>query len=288
MKRRLVTALIWLLAAATTAVCEPTVVVLPFDPIVDSLYAYYGKESVLDYQPALQQILLSELGKRPELRVVELSDLDQYMKLREVPPARWNDLKLAAEIATKLNADYAVIGTYGEFTREIRVDARVVVAASAEVPPGYTATATVSLWNDLPSAAMQISDQLVAILTAAGKLRPTSKGVLFPEGDVAAYDPAGDTPPNVARLVVWVDTPAPEITADPPVEFLRCERIDRMDIPAEQQKSQSCQYALLPGGGVNLRISQRGYLPYTDVVSLVPGKAYRLQVHMIPVEQMPR
>lgn len=277
-----------ILLSASLASSEPLVVVLPFDPIMDSLYTYYGKESILDYQPALQAILTTNLGKYQEIRVVESSDLDRYLKSKEIQPAHWNDLSLAAKTATDLGADYAVIGTYGEFTRQIRVDARIVVAASSEVPPGYTASVTVGLLEDIPSAAEAISSQIVPILTAAGRLRPTSTGVLFPEGDVAAYDPAGDTPLDKARLVVWVNTPAPEITSDPSIPFERCERIDRMNIPAEQQRSQACQYALVPPGEVNLRIAQRGFLPYVDRVQLAPGKVYRLQVNLIPVEQMPR
>jgi len=277
-----------ILLSASLAPAEPLVVVLPFDPIMDSLYTYYGKESILNYQPALQQILTSDIGKYREIRVVEPSDLDRYLKSAEIKPDRWNDLALAADIATHLTADYAIIGTYGEFSRQIRVDARIVVAASAEVPPGYTASATVDLLEDMPSAADAVSAQIVPILTAAGSLRPTSKGILFPEGEVAAYDPAGDSPPDKARLVVWVNTPAPAITSDPPVTFSRCERIDRMNIPNEQQRSQACQYALLPPGEINLRIAQRGFLPYVDRVQLAPGKVYRLQVNLIPVEQMPR
>ncbi|MDD5088505.1 MAG: hypothetical protein PHI18_06880 [bacterium] len=288
MRPHLVLTCVLTLLAVSVACAEPFVVVLPFDPIMDSLYTYYGKESILNYQPALQQILSTDLGKYQEIRVVESSDLDRYLKSAKINPDRWNDLSLAANIATALTADYAVIGTYGEFSRQIRVDARIVVAASAEVPPGYTASATVGLLEDIPSAAEAISSQIVPILTAAGSLRPTSKGVLFPEGEIAAYDPAGDTPPDKARLVVWVNTPAPAITADPSVAFARCERIDRMNIPAEQQRSQACQYALIPPGEVNLRIAQRGFLPYVDHIQLAPGKVYRLQVNLIPVEQMPR
>ncbi|MFZ5432331.1 MAG: hypothetical protein ACOZB3_01015 [Calditrichota bacterium] len=277
-----------LLAITSIAVAEPTVVVLPFDPIMDSLYTYNGKESILDYRPALQQMLTSDMGKYSEIWTIELSDLDHYIKSKNLHPDRWDNLNLAAQIATDLNADYAVIGTYGEFSREIRVDARIVVAASAEVPPGFTASATVSLWDDLPTAANRISAQIIPILTASGRLRPTSKGVLFPEGDISAYDPAGDTPPNVARLVIWVNTPAPEVESTPVASFERCERIDRMNIPPESQRTKACKYALLTPGKVELRVTQRGFLPYVETLNLAAGKVYRLEVNLKPVEQMPR
>jgi len=289
MRHLLALSLLAAVVAASTAFCEPVAVVLPFDPIMDSLYAPLGgKESVLSYQKALQEMLSSDLGKHIEIRVVELSVFDNYLKSERIAPDRWNDPVLAGRIAGAVGADYAIIGTYGEFTNEIRVDARVAVAATGDVPPGNTVTATATIWEDLPSAASMISAGILPIVTASGRIRPTSKAVLFPEGDISAYDPNGEHPEGMARLVVWVNTPAPKIESSPAATFARCSRIDRMNIPSEQQVSSTCQFALVRAGRITLSVTNRGFLPYEEDLTLEAGKAYRLQVDLKPVEQMPR
>ena len=144
------------------------------------------------------------------------------------------------------------------------------------------------MWEDLPTAATQIAAGLVPIITASGRLRPTSKGRLFPEGDLAAYDPNRAAAPGDARLVVWVNAPAPEITAGS-IAFARCDRIDLMDIPQEKQRRSACRMAVLPAGAVRIRVKHRGFLPYEDTLTLAPGKAYRLEVNLKPIEtQLPR
>jgi hypothetical protein len=281
---RRILALLLLACSASFALAEPRVVVLPFDPVTDSLYQWKGgKESVLDYRPALQNMLVAELAKHEEIRVVELADLDRLIKKRNLNPERWNDPSLAAEIGAALNADYALIGTYGEFSREIRVDARVVVVAAKEVPPGNTVSATASLWEDLPSAATRVASGVVPIVTASGRVRPTSKAILYPEGDLSDYDVTGHTPATSARLVVWTNAPAPVITAGG-VTFARCERIDLSHIAPEQQRTQSCKVAVLPAGEIELTVAHRGFLPYRDKLTLSPGKAYRLEVTLTEVE----
>ena len=279
---------ITLLSACIRVLAEPAVLVLPFDPVMDSVYGYYGeKQSVLDYRPALQQMITTELGKRQEIRVIETADLERYLK--EHPQAdHWNDPALAARIATALGADYALIGTYGEFTKEIRVDARVVVAATGDVPQGNTVSAVASVWEDLPTAASRISEGVLPILLASGLLRPTSKGVLYPEGDLSAYDPNHSAAPGSARLVIWVNAPAPAITSTPPLDFARCDRIDVMNIPNEKQRTHACRVAVVPAGAVHLRVAHRGYLPYEESLELAAGRAYRLEVELKPVERLPR
>jgi TolB-like protein len=279
---------IMLLSACIPAMAEPTVVVLPFDPVVDSVYGAYGdKQSVLDYRPSLQQMIATELGKRQEILVIETADLDRYLK--EHPHSDlWNDPAAAAQLASALGADYALIGTYGEFTKEIRVDARVVVAATGDVPQGNTVSAVASVWEDLPTAASRISEGVMPILLASGLLRPTSKAVLYPEGELAAYDPNRSAAPGTARLVIWVNAPAPAITSAPSLEFLRCDRIDFMNTPAEKQRTHACRVAVVPAGPVHLRVAHRGYLPYDENLELAAGKAYRLEVELRPVERLPR
>ena len=280
--------LIGLLTACVPAMAEPVVVVLPFDPVIDSVYGYYGeKQSVLDYRFALQQMIVTELGKRQEIRVIEPADLERYLK--EHPQADlWNNPAQAARVAAALGADYALIGTYGEFTREIRVDARVVVAATGDVPQGNTVSAVASVWEDLPTAASRISEGVLPILLASGLLRPTSKGVLYPEGDLSAYDPNRSAAPATARLVIWVNAPAPAITSTPALDFVRCDRIDVMYIPNEKQRTHACRVAVAPGGAVHLRVAHRGYLPYEESLNLAAGKAYRLEIDLKPVERLPR
>jgi TolB-like protein len=277
-----------LLAACVAALAEPAVVVLPFEPVMDSVYGYYGeKQSVLDYRPALQQMLTTELGKRQEIRVIEPADLERYLK--EHPQSdHWNDPALAARVATALGADYALIGTYGEFTKETRVDARVVVAATGDVPQGNTVSAVASVWEDLPTAASRISEGVMPILLASGLLRPTSKGVLYPEGNLSAYDPNRSAAPGTARLVIWVNAPAPAITSTPSLDFARCDRIDVMNILNEKQRTHACRMAVVPGGAVHLRVAHRGYLPYEESLDLAAGKAYRLEIELKPVERLPR
>jgi TolB-like protein len=276
------------LVACVTALAEPAVVVLPFDPVMDSTYGYYGeKQSVLNYRPALQQMIATELGKHEEIRVIESADLDQYLK--EHPKAdKWNSPLVAARVATALGADYALIGTYGEFTTEIRVDARVVVAATADVPPGNTVTALASAWEDIPTAATRISEGVLPILLASGLLRPSSKGMLYPEGELSSYDPNRTGTAGTARLAIWVNAPAPAITSMPTVEFSRCDRIDLMNIPKEKQRTSACRVAVVPSGSVHLRVAHRGYLPYEETLDLAAGKAYRLEIDLKPVERLPR
>lgn len=282
--RLLLTAML-VIMAARVAQTEPRVLVLPFDPIIEERYGYYGgKESLLDYRNALQQMLVADLSKHPEIRVVEIAALSQYTKSQELEIEQWNDPVLASQIGSDLQADYVLIGTYGEFTREIRVDSRIVVTASAEVPPGFTVSATVGIWDDLPTAAEMTAREVVPIVTASGRLRPASKSVLFPEGDIAAYDPTGRMSPDQARLVLWINAPAPEIITDPPSEALRCDRVDLMNIPAEKQRSHTCKALIMKGGHVTLRINHRGYLPFVDTFQLSPGKAYRLEVELKRIE----
>lgn len=278
-----------ILFAAVSALAEPTVVVFPFDPVMDSIYGNYGeKQSVLDYRGALQQMIATDLGKHEEIRVVELAALDSLVERFKISPQKWNDPRLASKIAAEVKADYVLIGTYGEYTKEIRVDARVVVAASGDVPPGNTVTATATLWEDLPTAATRIVEGVLPILTASGLARPTSKGVLFPEGELASYDPNGTAVSGTARLVIWINAPAPAITALPTADFARCERIDLMNVPKEKQQKNACRVAVLSAGSVKLRIAHRGYLPYEETLNLAEGKAYRLEVKLQTVEQLPR
>ncbi|RPH96307.1 hypothetical protein EHM69_01795 [candidate division KSB1 bacterium] len=287
MRYLLIAALIVL--AAGMARAEPRVVVLPFDAMVDSVYIFMGeKQSVIDYRSSLQQMITSELLKYTEIWVVEYADLIEYIKTKNIKPDLWNDPKLASRIAADLEADYAIIGTYGEFTREIRVDGRVVVAASGDVPQGNTVTSVVGIWDDLPTAAIQVANQIVPIVTASGRLRPTSKGVLFPEGDLSAYDPVRTSPESSARLVVWVNAPAPIISTSTSDSFKRCDRIDVMNIPAEKMRTQSCKVAVIKAGKIDLRIEHRGYLPYVETLDLAAGKAYRLEVDLKKVETLPR
>jgi hypothetical protein len=289
MKRRLgslATAIFWL---CSFALAEPRVLVLPFDPIMDSLYAPLGgKESVLSYREALQQLISSDLAKDTTIQVVDRSEFMDYVKSNGIKTSTWNDVKLAAKLASYLRADYAIIGTYGEFTNQIRVDARVIVAAIADIPQGYTITGTANLWEDMPTAAEQVSQGVLRILTQSGIIRPVSKGYLFPEGDLTAFDPNGTHAANAARVVVWVNTPSPKITASPTAVFARCSRIDRMNMPAEEQTARSCYSADVTTGTVHLNIQQRGYLPFEDDLNVAPGKAYRLMVNLQPIERLPR
>jgi hypothetical protein len=288
MRARLI-GVVLLLLIGTTAFAEPRVVVFPFDPVMDSAYTIFGgKVSVLDYRNAVQQMLTTELGKRIEIRVVELSDLDKYIKDNSMTPKRWNDPTLASKIGAALNADYAVIGSYGEYSREIRIDARIAVVATMDVPPGNTVTAITRLYEDLPTAATRMAEQVIPIVTASGHIRAASKGYLYPEGDAADFDPTGKLPTDGCRLAVWVNAPAPEIETTPKVDFMRCERVDLLNVSAEKQKSSTCKSANLPAGTVEIKIIHRGFLPYKDVLNLTPGKAYRLEVKLEEVKQQIR
>lgn len=277
--------LLALIAASITAFAEPAVVVLPFDPVMDSLYVPLGgKESILDYRRALQEMLTVNLGKYVEIRIVEPALVTEYIKNKQLSPASWNNPALAGRIASDLSADYAIIGTYGEYSNEIRADARIVIAATADVPPGNMASATARLWQDLPTVADKLAAAIVPIVTASGRVRPTSKGVLYPEGDLAAYDPTGTAAPDKARLVVWINAPAPVFELTPSAQFQRCERVDLMDAPIEKQRAMSCRSALVPGGPFTLKVTHRGYLPYVEELNLAAGKAYRLEINLKPVD----
>jgi hypothetical protein len=274
-----------LLLTSCTAFAEPKVVVLPFDPMIDSIFVYReGKQSVLDYRNALQQMLTTELGKRQEIRVIELSMLEKYIKDEAIHPTRWNDAALASKIGAALGADYAVIGSYGEFSREIRIDSRIAIVAISEVPPGNTVTAIAKLWEDLPSAATKVAEQVIPIVTASGHIRAVSKGILYPEGDVADFDPTGRLSSTMCRLAVWTNGPAPTIETTPATEFTRCDRVDLLNISAEKQRTSTCKAATLPAGKVEIKIIHRGFLPYSDVLTLTPGKAYRLEVKLEEVK----
>jgi hypothetical protein len=274
-----------ILLFAACALAEPKVVVLPFDPVMDSLYGYLGgKESILNYRKALQEMLTLDLSKHTEIRVIELSDLKRYIADKKLAVDEFNNPALAAGIAGDLGADYAIIGIYGEYSREIRVDARVVIAATSEVPPGHTVTASVGLWDDLPTAASQLAIAIVPIVTASGRMRPVSKGILYPEGDLSAYDQTGKLPKDQSRLVIWVNAPVPEFISTPPVTFTRCERVDLMDAPMVKQQSETCKFAVLSGGRLSLKVIHRGYLPYAEELNLAPGKAYRLEINLKPVD----
>jgi hypothetical protein len=268
------------------ASAEPRVLVLPFDPIIDSTYNIYGDQvPILDYQPALQTMINSNLGRREEIRVIERAELEKLISSKSLKPAFWNDPLLASELGTELGADFVIIGNYGEFPSEIRVDARIAIPATADVPAGYSLSANGRLWDDLPTVADIISAQIIEKVIAGGTIRPVSKGILYPEGDLADFDLAGKTPENMARLVVWTSGPAPSIrVGDSDLEFKRCERIDLMDASPEKMKEQSCKVAIVPSGAVELRINHRGYLPYRDTLNLSAGKAYRLEVNLKVIE----
>jgi hypothetical protein len=278
----------WILSVvASSCFAQPRVVVLPFDPIMDSLYSPYGgKESILNYRPALQEMLTADLVKHTEIRVLEPFALRDYIKNEKVNPDYWDDPVLASKLATGLGADYAIIGTYGEFAHEIRVDARVALAASTAIPQGYSVTASAKLWDNLPTAAGRISEELIAILTSAGNLHSVSTAILYPEGDLSAYDPGG-TIQGMARLVIWVNAPSPEIKAGS-AQVSRCERIDLTGASTEKQRTHACRVAVLPAGSNSITISHRGFLPFTQSFTFAAGKAYRLEVTLQPVEVIAR
>ncbi|MBU1636213.1 CsgG/HfaB family protein [bacterium] len=270
----------------TESAAEPRVLVLPFDPIMDSTYNILGEQvPILNYQSALQTMINTNLGKREEIRVIERARYEELIKVRPVKPSLWNDPELAAELGNELGADFVVIGNYGEFPSEIRVDARIAIPATGDVPPGYSFTANGHLWDDLPTLADRISAQIIEKILAEGNIRPVSKGILMPEGDLADFDLAGTTPANRARLTVWVDAPAPHVIADNgAIQFERCQRIDLMNVSPDKMKHEACRYAILPSGQVEVSITHRGYLPYREVLSLAEGKAYRLEVKMKVIE----
>ncbi len=282
------------LAAIELCFAQPKVVVFPFRAVMDSLYQWEGKTSILDYREALREMISTELAqgvthseedlsgeivRRELVTVIEPSALDEQLAKKE-----WKSGEDAATIAAELGADYAVIGTYGEYSREIRVDARVVVVAQQTVPAGYSVSATVGLWEDLPSAANKIAQKILPLITASGRLRPVSAANLYPEGELSDYSarpaPAGD----VARLVIWTNAPAPEITVSSGEKFVRCERIDLVNTPPEKQRSHSCRSALLSAGTVTISVAHRGYVPYRDTLTLAAGKAYRLEVRLEEVK----
>jgi hypothetical protein len=163
-----------------------------------------------------------------------------------------------------------------------------VVAATGDVPQGNTVSAVASAWEDLPTAATRTSEGVLPILLASGLLRPTSQGVMYPEGDLSAYDPNRSAAPGTARLVIWVNAPAPAITSTPSLDFARCDRIDVMNIPKEKLRNEACRVAVVPAGEVRLRVAHRGFLPYEESLDLAAGKAYRLEVDLKPVERLPR
>lgn len=270
----------------TDSSAEPRVLVLPFDPIMDSTYNILGEQvPILNYQSALQTMINTNLNKREEIRVIERARYEELMALRSAKTKLWNDPELAAELGNELGADFVVIGNYGEFPSEIRVDARIAIPATGDVPPGYSFTANGRLWDDLPTLADRISAQIVDKILAEGNIRPVSKGVLLPEGDLADFDLAGTTPANMARLTVWVDAPAPKISANNgAIQFDRCQRIDLMNVSPDKMKNEACRYAVLPAGQVEVSIDHRGYLPYREVLNLAEGKAYRLEVKMKVIE----
>lgn len=284
MKTRLFSILI-LIFIATVAYAEPKVVVLPFDPVTDAVYDFFGgKQPTIDYRNAVQQMLITELGKRQEIRVIELAALEKYLKETATRPERWNDPEIASKIGAALGADYVVIGSYGEYSREIRIDARVAIVATMEVPPGNTVTAITRVQEDIPTAATRMAEQVIPIVIASGHIRATSKGVLYPEGDVADFDPTGKLSKEMCRVAVWVNAPAPEIISTPKAEFTRCERVDLLNIPAEKQRKSTCRVANLPAGKVSLKVIHRGFLPYAEDLNLTPGKAYRLEVKLEEVK----
>ena len=268
---------------ATQARAEPRVAVLPFDMIVDSAYGYYDdKISLLNYGSALQQMISTNLSTRIELNVIELSRVAEQMRGRG--QSKWNDPQLAAAIGSALGADYVVTGSYGEFASEIRVDARLVNVASGDVPPGFVVTETVKLWEDLPTAADRISEQILPLILEGARIRAVSRAILYPEGDLDIYDPRAGIDPSKARLIVWVNAPAPKIETTPLTEFERCERVDLMDVSADYQKTHTCRVAVLAAGKLDATVSHRGYLPYKETLTLAAGKAYRLEVDLKEIE----
>jgi TolB-like protein len=265
---------------------EPRVLVLPFDPIIDSTYNLYGEQvPILNYQDALHTMIISNLSKREDIRVVEKSLVNGFLLALSVTDPVLNDPRLAAKFATDIGADYIIIGTYGEFSSEIRVDARIALAATEDVPLGNSVSSVGGLWEDLPTVADRISVLIIDKIIASGHIRPVSRGFLHPEGDLADFDLAGTTPADMARLVVWTDAPAPQISiAGREIEFSRCARIDLMDSSPEKMRNQSCKVAVLPSGPIEVRVTHRGFLPYRDTLNLAAGKAYRLEIKMKIVE----
>jgi len=271
-----------LICLTVVSYAQPRVAVLPFDPVMDSLYAFQGKESILDYRKALQEMIATDLSKGTDIRVIELSDINNLVKREHLIPELWNDVHVASQIASALGADYAVVGTYGEYSRQIRVDTRIVIPASSEVPPGYSATGVAKAWEDLPTAASQVGEQIRAILVANASVRPVSQAILYPEGDLAAFGLTGDTYAGKSRLVVWVNAPAADVEAAG-VTFQRCDRIDLVE-PPEHYRDGACKLAMLSAGQVTVKVNHRGFLPCEESLTLARGKAYRLEVRLQPIE----
>lgn len=263
MKKSLLSILV-LVVCALPAMARPRVVVFPFDPVMDSTYNLWGDQvKVLDYQLALQSFLISELAQ------TGVADIVKSDSPAKSPSA-------AIESAKKLEADFAVIGTFAELPTAIRGDAQLVDVALGEVPRGYQASATGNRWEDLSYVAESLADQLLSFLSGSSTIRRESQSRLVIEGDRVAlgYDPI-DRP----HLIIEVNSPAPKITLSDGTKMKRCSVRDR-SLAEGTQNTQICYSAEVSPGDLAVQIDQRGYYGHSETLSLAPGKVYRLVVDL--------
>jgi TolB-like protein len=106
------------------------VAILPFED-----RGSYGqdKEIFRALQLGIPATIASELSGHSELRLADRNRVAQALRGEQAGPDSRLDAATAARIGTEVGARYAVTGNFSDFYGKIRLDARIVDAASGQI-----------------------------------------------------------------------------------------------------------------------------------------------------------
>ncbi len=130
MVRRFVLALVMALlpvAAAAQDARVPTIAVFDFN-----VFSLTGEDADAVGR-GLASMITTELADRPVVKVVDRQQIEQLIQTRQLALSGRMDESRAVELARVLGADYLVIGTVALEPERVRIDLRLLDAASGTV-----------------------------------------------------------------------------------------------------------------------------------------------------------
>ncbi|MDH5643570.1 MAG: tetratricopeptide repeat protein [Gemmatimonadota bacterium] len=119
-----------LTSPASTQDSRPGVAVMPFEN-----GGSYGQdaENFDALQVGLQQILLTEMARNSNLRIVERSRLNDLIREQDLGEAGRVDANTAARLGRLVGAKFMVLGSFVDFYGDFRIDVRVVDVETSEI-----------------------------------------------------------------------------------------------------------------------------------------------------------
>ncbi|HXE58013.1 MAG TPA: CsgG/HfaB family protein [Gemmatimonadales bacterium] len=132
MRRHLLAALALTVGAAPLAgqAARAGIAVMPFDDA-----GSYGqdKETFQALRLGIPAMLASELARNPAAQVAERGEVQQLVARQDLGDRGRVDAATAARIGRELGARHVVMGSFTDFYGKVRIDARIVDAATGQI-----------------------------------------------------------------------------------------------------------------------------------------------------------